>query len=197
MTLYIEDLKLRTKEYRQRILCALTPDKNNAKIPKSIFIYEPVIWQEDDGTWHTLLGSLPDECIWTMGTTPLESMQEFDKELKLCLKSNGVIETISEEERKEIHKRVLHKIESRNLKLTPEEFSDLDNQEQYEAILQGVQIAERVENKQHIILYQLYDLYVEVYCDTKYPLIRKLFAFTALEYLNAYLEKISLQELFE
>jgi hypothetical protein len=43
---------------------------------------QPGIFFEEDDAWHTLLGALPDIGIWTLGLTPFESMQAFDKELK-------------------------------------------------------------------------------------------------------------------
>ena len=86
------------------------PVPDTFPIPESIKQYNPAIWRQH-GIWHTLLGSLPEKCIWTLGTTIEESMQEFDKELKAALQADGTIKFLSEEERKNLHKEVGNKID--------------------------------------------------------------------------------------
>lgn len=108
-SLTITDLMEKTDAYRD--LNTVIPDKSDPRIPESIFKYNPVIWEEDKGVWHTLLGSMPEERVWTMGTSPLESMIQFDKELKYRLKENGIVEDIPEKQRQEIHKEVFKKID--------------------------------------------------------------------------------------
>jgi len=87
------------------------PDKTYPTVPESVIKYNPAIWQESDGIWHTLLGALPEDCIWTLGTTPEESMQEFDKELNAVLQPDGTINFLSFEERKKLHQEVSYKID--------------------------------------------------------------------------------------
>jgi hypothetical protein len=77
--------------------------------PPSVLQYHPDIWKEDE-VWHTVLGRLPDECIWTTGTTLQESLQQFDKELRLSLQANGTIKFLTQEERQRLHKPVWDKI---------------------------------------------------------------------------------------
>lgn len=78
---------------------------------QACFGYKPVIWEADEGIWHALLGELPDREIWVMGTSPLEAMVEFDKELKERISADGkYINDIKEERRQELHKEVFRKI---------------------------------------------------------------------------------------
>ena len=77
--------------------------------PLSVLQYKPQVWKEDD-VWHTALGTLPDEAIWTIGVTLHESLEQFDKELQLSLQPNGTIRFLSQEEREKLHKQVWDKI---------------------------------------------------------------------------------------
>lgn len=71
--------------------------------------YKPQVWEED-GVWHTALGLLPDEAIWTIGVTLQESLEQFDKELQLSLQADSTIRFLSQEERENLHKWVWEKI---------------------------------------------------------------------------------------
>lgn len=104
----VKDLMVKTEA--QRDLQSVIPDENDPDIPESVFKYKPVIWMEDN-IYHTLLGKLPDEGIWVPGTTSLESMLEFDKELQIRLNDKGEIEPIPKEKRQQIHKEVFEKID--------------------------------------------------------------------------------------
>ena len=97
-------------------------DKNYQKIPESVIKYNPAIWEESDGIWHTLLGSLPEDCICTLGTTPEESMEEFDKELNEVLQPDGTIKFLSFEERRKLHQEVGHKIDKIRKKIFDQHF---------------------------------------------------------------------------
>ena len=79
--------------------------------------------------------------------------------------------------------------------MTPEEFYELDEQEQAETIWDGVQVADRFEDEYDVILYQIGKLYVEVYYHREHNFIRKLNAFTKPDLLDIYLEKLNLDEL--
>jgi hypothetical protein len=107
-TFTIEDLINKTDAHRE--LASIFPDANDSEIPKSVIRYRPIIWMEDD-VYHTLLGSFPDEGIWALGTTPVESMQEFDRELQIRLNGDK-LEPITKHKRQEIHKEVFKKIDT-------------------------------------------------------------------------------------
>jgi hypothetical protein len=110
----IEYLRRQTEKRRELIKdsdALYLPDRNDPSIPKSIFQYNPVIWQED-GLYHSLFGRMPETGVWTLGTTPLESMQSFDKELKERLNRSGKsINDIERPRREEIHKEVFKKVD--------------------------------------------------------------------------------------
>src|SRR5688500_15450469 len=104
-TITIKDLDRITDRSTIKAITITDP----SKIQDSIHKYKPQVWRED-GVYHTVLGRIPEDCIWTIGTTPEESMIEFDKELKLSLKPNGEIKFLSQKERQELHKEVWEKI---------------------------------------------------------------------------------------
>ena len=107
----IAELDERTNSYRKSLRNLVKPDENDPAIPESIFKYKPVTWEDDPGVWHTLLGRMPDEGIWTIGTSPIESMQAFDKELQARLDaSTETVYEIDEEVRQRIHKDVFRKV---------------------------------------------------------------------------------------
>jgi hypothetical protein len=107
----IEELIQKTDSFRySKRIDSVEPDPDDPNIPDSIFKYNPVTWQESDGIWHTLLGSAPGEGIWTFGSSSIESMQEFDKELQLSLKPDGIVEALPEKVRQQIHKKVFDKL---------------------------------------------------------------------------------------
>ena len=106
----VEDLMKKTDDLRT-ITTIIQPDPNDPLIPESIFKYKAVTWLEPEDVWHTAIGSIPEDCIWTIGTTALESMQEFDKELKATLKDKDTIVMLPEKERRQLHKKVFEKID--------------------------------------------------------------------------------------
>jgi hypothetical protein len=111
----IQYLQEQTEIWRKQIRDSsvyVEPNKNDPNIPKTIFKYKPVVWEADKGIWHVLLGQMPEEGIWTIGTSPIESMEEFDKELKERLSEDGKhVYDIDEERRQEIHSEVFKKID--------------------------------------------------------------------------------------
>jgi hypothetical protein len=112
-TYTIEELDRYTDFYRKSITNAVEPDRNDPAIPESVFKYKPVTWEEDPGVWHTLFGRIPEDGIWTMGTSAVESMQEFDKELQVRFDTNcPCIINIEEPLRQKIHQRVFAKIDN-------------------------------------------------------------------------------------
>jgi hypothetical protein len=60
----------------------------------------------------------------------------------------------------------------------------------------GVLLAEREEGFYTLRLYQLYDIYVEVIWHTHFNVALKVTTFSDTEKLEPYLEKISLESLF-
>ena len=73
--------------------------------------------------------------------------------------------------------------------MTPEQFYDLDEQEQAETIWEGVHIAGRQDEEHNILLYKIDDLFVEVYHHKEYNVIRRFNAFSKNELLDIYLPK--------
>src|SRR5689334_4939943 len=109
----IAELDRATEFHRTHTKDQVIPDPNNPDIPASIFDYKPVTWEADPGVWHTIFGQMPDPGIWTIGTSPEEAMQEFDKELQARLdKEKKFILPIEEKLRKQIHAEVFKKIDA-------------------------------------------------------------------------------------
>jgi len=73
--------------------------------------------------------------------------------------------------------------------MTPNQFFDLDEQEQAELVWDGEFKGTREDPEHTILLYKIRELYVEVYYHKKYNVIRKFDAFTAKELLDIYLPK--------
>ena len=61
----------------------------------------------------------------------------------------------------------------------------------------GVLLAERVEGYHKIMLYQLYDVYIEVTWHSHFNVIQKVSSFTATENLDPYLEQIDISSLLK
>jgi hypothetical protein len=72
------------------------------------------------------------------------------------------------------------------------EFRMLDENEKQEAIFNGVQIAERTDDEHWILLYQLDNLYVEVYYHQEKKVIVKYTPFKASQRLSPYLRQIDI-----
>jgi hypothetical protein len=62
-----------------------------------------------------------------------------------------------------------------------------------DVVLSGEEIAERSTDSYNIILVQLENFYVEVYCDKDFEAIISFHAFDSLEELNPYLEHIEIE----
>lgn len=60
----------------------------------------------------------------------------------------------------------------------------------------GAQVDERIEENQRLVLYQLYAFYVEVFYDLESGAMKGFRSFKSTRFLQPYLEKIDLQELF-
>lgn len=74
--------------------------------------------------------------------------------------------------------------------MTPDQFYNLDEIEQAEVVWDGEYIGGREDEEHNILLYQIGDLYVKVYHHKEYNVIRKFNAFTILEVLDIYTNKI-------
>ena len=70
--------------------------------------------------------------------------------------------------------------------MTPEQFYNLDEQEQAETVWQGMHIGNRRDDEHNILLYRIDDLYVEAYHHKEYNVIRKFTAFTKSELSEIY-----------
>jgi len=73
--------------------------------------------------------------------------------------------------------------------MTPHQFYNLDEAEQAETIWKGEHIADRKDQEHSILLYQIGDLFVEVFYHREYNVLRKFEAFTKNELLDIYLPK--------
>ena len=76
------------------------------------------------------------------------------------------------------------------------QFNQLDENEQAEAVWSGAHIAERHNEEFDILLYHIDSIYVEVFYDREYNVIRRLRSFTSTDQLRPYLEKVNLKGLF-
>ena len=110
-SLSIEYLMDQTRQFKNMFHDNYIPDRKDPEIPVSVFKYEPYVWEESPGLWHTLLGRLPDEGIWAMGTSPVESLIEFNRELQATLQPDGMFIPLSEPARQQLHKDVFQKID--------------------------------------------------------------------------------------
>ena len=107
----IAHLCKRTEEFRKKLTNYFVPNHNDPKVPPSVFKYKPVTFEHSPGRWHTIFGMVPDVGIWTVGTSPFEAMQEFDKELQLHLDRKGtMLQNVELPLRQRIHKHVWDKI---------------------------------------------------------------------------------------
>ena len=74
--------------------------------------------------------------------------------------------------------------------MTPEQFYRLDEMEQAEAVWEGKHIADRKDEDQNILLYQIGNLYVEAYYHREYNVLRRFNAFSRIELLDIYTYRI-------
>jgi hypothetical protein len=77
------------------------------------------------------------------------------------------------------------------------EFKCLDENEKQDAIFNGVHVAERSDDEHWILLYQLDNLYVEVYYHQAKEVIVKYTPFMATQRLNPYLRQIDISHLLK
>lgn len=75
-------------------------------------------------------------------------------------------------------------------------FNQMDEMEQMEAIWDGVFLDDREDNEHEILLYQVDSFYVEVYYHKEFNAIRKFRAFSSIDQLDPYLDKIDLTNKF-
>lgn len=73
--------------------------------------------------------------------------------------------------------------------MTPSQFYNLDEAEQAETIWEGKYVGSRQDKDHNILLYQIKNLYVEVYYHKEFNVIRRFEAFTKDELLDIYLRK--------
>lgn len=73
--------------------------------------------------------------------------------------------------------------------MTPYAFFELDEMEQAELIWEGVHIGESQDDEHNILLYQINDLFVEVYYQRQDNVIRKFIAYTEQGLKNSRMPK--------
>jgi len=73
--------------------------------------------------------------------------------------------------------------------MTPEQFYDLDEQEQAKVVWDGKYFGDRQDAQHNIILYKIGDLYVEAYYNRQSNSLRKFMAYKEHELLDIYLPK--------
>ncbi|MDQ3842825.1 MAG: hypothetical protein M3342_02250 [Bacteroidota bacterium] len=76
--------------------------------------------------------------------------------------------------------------------MTLYDFIALDEQEQAEAVWNGVFIADREDQEHRILLYQIDSFYIEVYYHKEYNVIRRFRPFSSTDQLQPYLEQINI-----
>jgi len=79
-----------------------------------------------------------------------------------------------------------------NLAMTLDEFNTLDEMEQAEAVWDGVFVADREDEEHKILLYQIDSFYVEVFYHKQHNVLKKFSAFSSINQLDIYLDKIDL-----
>jgi len=73
--------------------------------------------------------------------------------------------------------------------MTPEDFYNLDEQEQAELVWTGKHVSDRFDEEHNILLYRIDDLFVEAYYHREYNVLRKFMAYREHELLDIYLPK--------
>ena len=73
--------------------------------------------------------------------------------------------------------------------MTPEQFYELDEQEQAEVIWEGKYFGDRQDEEHNIVLYKIDDLYVEAYYHREGNFLKKFRAYLEHELLDIYLPK--------
>jgi hypothetical protein len=80
--------------------------------------------------------------------------------------------------------------------MTLYEYRALDELEQTEALWEhGVHIGEREEGEYKVVLYQIFEFYIEVFYHIEHNVIHRYKAFSNTELLDAYLDKYNLKDL--
>jgi len=81
--------------------------------------------------------------------------------------------------------------------MTISEYNKLSQEMQFEELYNnGVHISDRADDEYCIILFQLYDFYVELYFHIEHNSLKKVVIFNNADFLKPYLELIDLSELF-
>ena len=80
--------------------------------------------------------------------------------------------------------------------MTLYEFNQMDEMEQMEGIWDGVFVDDREDNEHEILLYQADGFYIEVYYCKERNAIRKFRAFSSIDQLDPYLDKIDFTNKF-
>ena len=81
--------------------------------------------------------------------------------------------------------------------MTLNEFLDLDEMEQAEAVWDAVHIGERWDHEHNILLYQRDDFYIEVFHHKELNVIWRIHAFRNTDHLEPYLGQISAVDLIK
>lgn len=77
--------------------------------------------------------------------------------------------------------------------MTIKQFRELDEMEQHEAMWDnGVMVGDRLEGEHRIVLYQIFDFYLELYYHIELNVLRKLISFDRLDALDVYLNQFNI-----
>ena len=79
--------------------------------------------------------------------------------------------------------------------MTIKKFRDLDEMEQHEAMWEyGVMVGDRLSGEYRIILYQIFEFYIELYYHIELNVLRKLISFDKLDALDVYINQFNINE---
>lgn len=79
--------------------------------------------------------------------------------------------------------------------MTIKKFRNLDEMEQHEAMWNhGVMVGDRLDGEYRIILYQIFDFYLELFYHVELNVLKKLVSFDNLDGLDIYLNRITITD---
>ena len=79
--------------------------------------------------------------------------------------------------------------------MTIKKFRDLDEMEQHEAMWEyGVMVGDMLSGEYRIVLYQIFDFYIELYYHIEINVLRKLESFDKLDALDVYISQFNIND---
>ena len=79
--------------------------------------------------------------------------------------------------------------------MTINDFKALDNTRQADEIWNGTFLACRIYQDFHVLLYNVYEFYVEIYCSFEIDYISNMKTFESTDLLDPYLDEMDIEEL--